>query len=161
MLIFGAGEICMRKAFGFIVALVLLLGVIGLIILGIHAKDRYDKAEAMPRAQANWKVVRAQVASRIENGQYPLELGAVWTTHAGRICGLVNGGSAFGGLTGMMPFYQEGDRVRFKIETDPLTWAGGWRECNNDMWLELNQGSYETGYCATRRGQSRCKTVGG
>jgi len=151
----------MRRAFGFIVALVLLLGVIGLIILGIDAKDGYDKQQAMPRAQAQWKLVRAQVAGRVENGQYPLELGAVWMTHSGRICGLVNGGSAFGGLTGMTPFYQDGRTLRFKIETDALTWADGWRDCNNDMWLELNRGSYEVGYCATRRGQSRCRTVEG
>jgi hypothetical protein len=151
----------MRRAFGFIVALVLLLGVTGLIILGIHAKDGRDKAEAMQQAQAQWKLVRAQVASRIDNGQYPLEFGAVWMTHAGRICGLVNGGSAFGGLTSMTPFYQDGHTVRYRIETDALDWADGWRDCNNDMWLELNHGSYEVGYCATRRGQARCKDAGG
>ena len=151
----------MRKAFGFVVALVLVIGIIGIIVAGFHAKDRYDRDQARPAAMEHWQAVKAMVAKRVVNGQYPLELGAVWTTHSGRICGLVNGGSAFGGLTGMMPFFQDGDTVRFKIETDQQTFADGWRECNNDMWLELEHGSYETGFCATKRGATRCKTVEG
>lgn len=151
----------MRKAFGFVVALVLVTGIIGVIIFGFQAKDSHDRDQARPMAMAQWRAVKAKVGARVVNGQYPLELGAVWMTHSHRICGLVNGGSAFGGLTGMMPFYQDGDRVRFKIETDQQTFADGWRDCNDDMWLELVPGSYETGFCATKRGQTRCKTVEG
>jgi hypothetical protein len=150
----------MRKSFGFVVALVIVLVVVGLTVAGVRAKDAYDKAQAAPQAQAHWRVVKAQVARRIANGQYPLELGAVWATHRGRICGLVNGGSAFGGLTGMMPFFQDGPGVRYKLDTDQQTFADGWRECNDDIWLELERGSYEVGYCATRKGQSRCHLVG-
>lgn len=150
----------MRKIFRPLAAFALLALIVATLYGGYRAKDAYDRAGARPQAMARWAVVKAKVARRVEDGQYPLELGAVWMTHGGRICGLVNGGSAFGGLTGMMPFYQDGDRVRFKIETDQLTFADGWRECNDDLWLELQPGSYETGYCATRRGASRCHEEG-
>lgn len=150
----------MRGAMGFVVSLAIIVAVGAVIFFGLRAKDSYDKAQVAPQARAHWRVVKAEVARRVVNGQYPLELGAVWQTHRGRVCGLVNGGSAFGGLTGMMPFYQDASGLHFKIETDQQTFADGWRDCNDDLWFELEQGSYEVGYCATKRGASRCHTEG-
>lgn len=142
------------------VALAALLLVGGAVWGGVWAKDQLDRRAVQAKAEARWRAVRPRVAARI-GGQQPLELGAVWMTHKGRICGLVNGGSSFGGLTGMTPFLEEGGRVLFRITTmDENVWAPAWRECVGDAWLTLHQGSMQTGYCATKAGQTRCKTYG-
>ena len=143
----------------YLVSLALLLLVASAIAGGVWAKDQLDRRGAAAAAQAKWRIVRAQVASRMD-GQHALEFGAVWMTHRGRICGLVNGGSSFGGLTGMVPFFQDGDLVRYPLTSTHKQWAPGWRECSADTWYMLHQGSTQTGFCATRAGQSRCRTYG-
>jgi len=140
-------------------ALGLVAAIGGAVFGGVWAKDQLDRREASAAAQAKWRVVRGRVAARL-NDQYALEFGAVWMTHAGRVCGLVNGGSSFGGLTGMTPFFADGDRVRFPVTSTHKEWAPGWGECIADAWYELEKGSLQTGYCATRAGRTRCKVYG-
>ena len=149
----------MRKAPNYLVGFAVLSLLVGAVVGGFWIKDRFERQAAEPAARKSWTEARAMIDARMDE-QFPLEFGAVWATHSGRVCGLVNGGSSFGGLTGMIPFYREGDAVRYSLSTDQKRFAQGWRECLGDTWLELEEGSYATGFCATRRGQTRCKLVG-
>lgn len=150
----------MRKGPNYVLGFAVVCGLAAAVMGGFWLKDRLERRAAEGAARTAWAETRAMVDARL-NDDFPLELGAVWATHSGRICGLVNGGSSFGGLTGMIPFYREGDRVLYSINTPQPAFSPGWRECMGDAWLELHPGSYATGFCATRRGATRCKTVGG
>jgi hypothetical protein len=118
-----------------------------------------EVAAGRPRAEAKWRVVRAMLVWRLDQ-RNPLEFGAVWSTRAGVICGLVNGWGSFGGLTGMTRFIAAGDTPAF-VEDAPNAEAAKrfdtqWTTCRADPWIVLRGGSAETGFCATRVGQQRC-----
>lgn len=107
---------------------------------------------------ANWETAKSDLASRLH--QQNLELGAVWSSRDGRICGLVNGWGSFGGLTGMVRFYTEGDKFVFSVNP-PSDFYTTWRACQADQWQKLHEGSLEPGYCATRLGRRRCSEIYG
>lgn len=103
-------------------------------------------------AQA-WPAAKQRLAATLR--QERLELGAVWMTRSGRICGLVNGWGSFGGLTGMTRFYSVGERFAFSIEP-PGDFYLNWSQCRGDHWQVLHAGSEEPGFCATKLGRRRC-----
>lgn len=113
---------------------------------------------ARKAAIERWQVQRVRLAQTLD--QERLELGAVWSTRDGRVCGLVNGWGSFGGLTGMTRFYTEGDRFVFSARTregfHPI-----WQDCQADRWQQLHNGTEERGFCGTRLGQERCATEEG
>jgi hypothetical protein len=94
-------------------------------------------AAARPRARAAWNLLRANLTTRLHQVR-PLDLGAVWSTRTGQICGLVNGRGSFGGLTGMVRFYS--------VQHTPV-------------FHQLHAGTEETGFCGTELGKRRCYTV--
>jgi len=118
-----------------------------------------EVAAGRPLAEAKWRVVRAMLVWRLDQ-RNPLEFGAVWSTRTGVICGLVNGWSSFGGLTGMTRFIAVGDTPTF-IDDAPNAEAAKrfntqWVTCRFDPWIVLRSGSAETGFCVTRLGRQRC-----
>jgi hypothetical protein len=122
-----------------------------------------EVAAGRPRAEAKWRVVRAMLVGRLDQ-RAPLELGAVWSTRTGVICGLVNGWGSFGGLTGMTRFIAVGDTPAF-VDDAPNAEAAKqfntqWVTCRFDPWIVLRGGSAETGFCATRAGQQHCVEAG-
>jgi hypothetical protein len=118
-----------------------------------------EVAAGRPRAEAKWRIVRAMLVGRLDQ-RSPLEFGAVWATRTGVVCGLVNGWSSFGGLTGMTRFIAVTDTPAF-IYDAPSDEAAKrfnlqWVTCRSDPWIVLRDGSPETGFCATRMGQRLC-----
>jgi hypothetical protein len=136
------------------------LVLVGAALVGGAAYDNLRRDQVRPGILRSWKTARRVVAGRLRQPE-PLEFGAVWATHSGLICGVVNGWGSFGGLTGMTPFVVTGDRAIFLMDVDPTVFAPYWRQCIADRWITVLPGSMETGFCATRRGQSRCVTVTG
>ena len=106
----------------------------------------------------NWATTRPHLAATLR--QRNLELGAVWSTRDGRICGLVNGWGSFGGLTGMVRFYTEGDTFAFSVDP-PSDFYTTWRVCQADQWQMLHKASEEPGFCATKLGRRRCSEIYG
>jgi hypothetical protein len=139
-------------------ALVLVLGVIP-IGLGMYGLDRMRHAAAKSSAFAAWRRAQPAIAARLAQPMAP-EYGAVWSTHKGRICGLVNGWGSFGGLAGMTDFYVWKGKPTFKPDVPPEAFARAWGECGEDTWIELVKGSMQPGWCATRQGAKTCKWVG-
>ncbi|MEI9964202.1 MAG: hypothetical protein WDM92_05420 [Caulobacteraceae bacterium] len=88
-------------------AIVVVLVVVAVGLAGWFVKDKLDHGPATARARRDWTAARTVVAARLKQDE-PLEFGAVWATHAGVICGLVNGKASFGGLTGMTPVLHPG-----------------------------------------------------
>ena len=113
-------------------------------------------------ARVRWAEVKPRLVTRLHQ-RNPLELGLVWTTRGGRVCGLVNGWGSFGGLTGMTRFYTQGDAPVFKQDGDGSDGGAGfeneWWACNRDRYAVIHPGSDRTGFCATRLGQTRCYDV--
>jgi hypothetical protein len=122
---------------------------------GFFWKAAADKAAATQSAKARWAELRPFIVTRL-NQPYPIELGAVWSMHGGRICGLVNGKGSFGGLTGMAPFYADGKRPVFGFDEDNTVFNRIWLDCNGDMWIPLVAGATTEGFCGTRAGAARC-----
>ena len=103
----------------------------------------------------------------------PVELGQVWITHTGRICGLVNGGGAFTGHPGMTPFYSDGNtphffdgvspfhsdgaEVHFALDSQTDQFEGQWIACNQDVWAVLAAGPATEGPCGTRAAAPNCR----
>ncbi len=58
----------------------------------------------------------------------------------------------------MTPFVVYRNRAIFRLDIGPLAFSPYWRLCMTDQWITILEGSMATGYCATRRGQSRCVT---
>ncbi len=112
-------------------------------------QDRLARRAAIDR----WRVQEPQLAQAL--GQGRPELGAVWSTRGGRVCGLVNGWGSFGGLTGMTRFYTEDEGFVFSARTregfNPI-----WQDCQADRWQQLHKGTEERGFCGTRLGRKRC-----
>jgi len=138
----------------FVGALVLLAA----LMTGGGVYDQIHREAVRPQMVRSWAHAR-QVLVRRLNQQDPLELGAVWATHKGMICGLVNGRHSFSGLAGMTPFAVDGDQAVFALDQTGLAFAPYWRECATDQWIVLVQGSMQAGGCATKLGQARCVTV--
>ena len=141
----------------------LFVGGVALLALGLGGAAVYDQVRleiARPAAIKSWPRARAVLERRLRQGG-PLEFGAVWATHSGLYCGLVNGQHSFSGLAGMTPFAVEGDRAVFSLDQTALDFAAYWRVCMTDKWITVLDGSMEAGGCATKLGQRRCVTVGG
>jgi hypothetical protein len=139
-------------------ALVLVLGVAP-VGLGMYGLDRMHHAAAKASAFAAWRRAQPAIAARLAQPNPP-EYGAVWSTHKGLICGLVNGWGSFGGLAGMTDFYVLNGKPTFKPDVPPEAFARAWGECGEDTWIELVKGSMQPGWCATRQGAKTCKWVG-
>ena len=142
--------------------LILGAAVVALAAIGgavVYLKAGADKAAAKAKAEQQWRSVRQAVMARL-NQPAPIELGAVWAMHGGRICGLVNGKGSFGGLTGMTPFFTESGRVVFSFDQDPSIFGRTWLDCSGDMWVPLAPGTTTEGFCGTRTGAARCHAAG-
>lgn len=140
-----------------VVPIVLILVVVAAAGLTVqhHFTDQAAKVEAQKAARVRFPIIRAAIVKRL-NQPHPIELGAVWAMHSGRICGLVNGEGSFGGLTGMTPFYADGTRVTFALDSDPDLFAGPWVDCSQDMWVVVVGGSTEEGICGVKAHADRC-----
>ena len=122
--------------------------------------DRIHREMVRPAIAGRWDHARKTLSGRLHQQPDPLEFGAVWATHSGMICGLVNGRGSFGGLAGMTPFAVDGDRAVFALDHTALSFAPYWRDCMTDQWIKVLDGSMRAGGCATRLGQQRCVTAG-
>ena len=135
------------------------LALVVAVVVGLTAHhyiaDRAAKVIAEKDGRARFPVIRAAIVKRL-NQPHPIELGAVWAMHSGRICGLVNGEGSFGGLTGMTPFYADGTHVTFALDSDPDVFAGAWVECGQDMWVVVVGGSTEEGICGVKAHAAQC-----
>lgn len=120
--------------------------------------SRVQLARDRPRAQAEWRIVRANLETRLDQ-TLPLELGAVWSTRGGQICGLVNGRGSFGGLTAMTRFYTVDQRPVFHQDTEHVGFQRAWFECQRDQYVMLHDGTMEPGFCGTELGRRRCYNV--
>ena len=115
-------------------------------------------ARYAPLARAEWRIVRANLETRL-NQRNPLELGAVWSTRTGRICGLVNGRGSFGGLTAMARFYTVDQKPVFHHEVEHVAFQKAWFQCRRDQYVMLHAGTIEPGFCGTALGRRRCYKV--
>ena len=127
------------------------------LLVGGHVYDRIRREHVRPLVLRQRAAARQAVIDRLKQRE-PLEFGAVWATHSGLYCGVVNGWGSFGGLTGMTPFVVDGRRAVFALDVGALEFAPYWRACIADQWITVLNGSMQTGWCATRRGQARCVT---
>lgn len=138
-------------------ALVLALVGVGVFLIDIRRIERSnadmrpptvaERAAAAPAAAARWRTVERDLEARLRQGR-PLELGAVWSTHDGVICGTVNERHSFGFVSGMLPFYATGRDIVFGDGNQPF--RERWFNCRRDHWVDLQAGSDETGVCAAR-----------
>jgi hypothetical protein len=117
--------------------------------------DRLPAAQVMGRVR--WAQVKPRLIDRL-NQPHALELGRVWATREGRVCGLVHGWGSFGGLTGMTRFYTVGDQPVFK-QDHRGDFENEWWACKRDRYVIIREGSEETGFCPTRLGRERCYDV--
>ena len=109
-------------------------------------------AAATPKAQADWRLVYAQLYRRLDHRSFETgpELGKVWATRDGRICGYVNKREA--AVDNMMPFFTVGLRPVLRSD-DPRRYFRDWLSCIGNHWVELHAGSEESGTCASRHGR--------
>ena len=113
-----------------------------------------QSALARPAALRHWRLVAARLAGRLPPEQPPpLEIGAVWATRAGEICGFVNRWNTGVGI--MTPFYTVRLRPIFKPENE-RQYIDVWSKCRFDQWVVLHRGGYAVGACATRDGRAHC-----
>jgi len=132
--------------------------VVSLVLAGggfLYWKAGVDRAAATVRARQQWTQIRQTLVERLHQTA-PIELGAVWAMHSGRICGLVNGKSSFGGLTGMTPFFTNGPQVVFGFDVGAGKFDQPWLDCSGDSWIPLVAGTTTEGYCGTRAGAAHC-----
>jgi len=115
-------------------------------------------AEARPAAEAEWRLVQAHLDARL-NQTLPLELGAVWFTRAGQVCGLVNGRGSFGGLSSMVRFYTVDRRPVFHQDVEHVAFQKAWFECRRDRFVPLHAGTDDPGFCGSEAGRRHCYTV--
>jgi hypothetical protein len=138
-----------------VVILVALAAGAGALVWWKMQEDSAAKAVAAVQAKARFVAVKAAMERRL-NQPHPIQLGAVWVTHTGRICGLVYGEGSFSGMTGMTPFYTDGGKVRFALDETPNKFDPGWVGCGEDMWVQIVPGSTEEGICGVPKFASRC-----
>jgi hypothetical protein len=105
-------------------------------------------AAAAPGARADWAVVYARLSARLTDP--PPEVGEVWASRSGRICGFVNDRES--AVDGMRRFYTVGLRPLLQSDNGKL-YRSVWVGCINSRWVELHAGSEKTGFCATTRGR--------
>jgi hypothetical protein len=115
-------------------------------------------ARYRPLAQVEWRIARANLEARL-NQRNPLELGAVWSTRTGQICGLVNGRGSFGGLSSMVRFYTVAQRPVFHQDVEHVLFQKAWFECRRDQYVMLHAGTMEPGFCGSELGKRRCYNV--
>jgi hypothetical protein len=115
-------------------------------------------ARYRPLAQTEWRIVRANLEARLKQ-RNPLELGAVWSTRTGQICGLVNGRGSFGGLASMTRFYTVDQQPVFHRDVEHVLFQRQWFECVRDQYVVLHPGSMEPGFCSSELGKRRCFNV--
>jgi hypothetical protein len=119
-----------------------------------------ELAQARPAAEAEWARVQANLDTRL-NQTLPLELGAVWATRAGQVCGLVNGRGSFGGLTSMTRFYTVNRQPVFHQDVEHVAFQKAWFECRRDQYVMLHAGTQEPGFCGSAAGKRHCYPVKG
>jgi hypothetical protein len=117
-----------------------------------------QRARFEPIARGEWRQVRVHLEARL-NQRNPLELGAVWATRTGQVCGLVNGRGSFGGLTAMARFYTVDQRPVFHRDVEHVAFQKAWFECRRDQYVMLHEGTMEPGFCGTELGKRRCYLV--
>ena len=115
-------------------------------------------ARYRPLAQTEWRIARANLDARLDQ-TLPLELGAVWSTRAGRICGLVNGRGSFGGLSSMVRFYTVDQKPVFHRDVEHIAFQKAWFECRRDQYVILHAGTMEPGFCGSEAGRRHCYNV--
>jgi len=123
-----------------------------------RAPTPVQRARYAPIARAEWRQVRANLEARL-NQTLPLELGAVWATRSGQVCGLVNGRGSFGGLAAMSRFYTVDQRPVFHQDVEHVAFQTAWFECRRDPYVMLHEGTTEPGFCGTELGKRRCYAV--
>lgn len=154
-----------------IMSVVVVVGIVGGMAVWIVDLVKFERENAVfapaspeelqaesPRARANWGLVRSHLETRL-NQTRPLDLGAVWATRSGQICGLVNGRGSFGGLTGMVRFYTVSQTPVFHHDVEHLQFQHAWFQCQRDRRIALHHGADEPGFCGTELGKRRCYTV--
>ena len=110
-----------------------------------------EVAASTPAARAHWARTYARLQRRLDAWQpRPPELGAVWSTRTGQICGLVDQWHT--GLDYMTRFYTLGDRILFK-DDDLRLYMREWSRCVVDPWVVLHPGSLDEGLCQSRTGR--------
>lgn len=135
----------------------LLLAILALIVGVGSAYDHWRAAGARREARAAWELTLPALAARLRQAR-PLNLGGVWATHAGVICGTVEGRHSFTGTVGMTPFYAVAGRPAvFQAESTFESFTPVWRDCLGDHWIALHGGSQKAGWCATDVGRRRCR----
>jgi hypothetical protein len=106
---------------------------------------------ATPGARAHWRRVYSLLQQRLEPWQpRPPELGAVWSTRTGQICGLID--KWWTGVDHMTRFYTVGDRL-FLRDDDLRLYVRNWSACMMDPWIVLHGGSEDEGLCASAAGR--------
>lgn len=159
------------SAIALAISTIAVLGALGAMVLTGVDLARFERANAdlpppsreqatryAPLAQTQWRIVHANLEARLQQAS-PLELGAVWSTRTGRICGLVNGRGSFGGLTAMARFYTVDQQPVFHRDIDHQSFQHEWFQCRRDPYVMLNQGTMEPGFCGTELGRRRCYAV--
>ena len=66
--------------------------------------------------------------------------------------------SGFAAATKQWVFYTDGDGPVFPYD-DKGAFREVWHQCDRDRWAVIREGSDETGFCATKFGQPRCRVV--
>ena len=128
-----------------------------IVLLPSPRPSRTQLAAATPPAWAKWRIVYARLYRRLP--QPPPELGEVWTTRSGRICGLVN--SKDTAVNAMTRFYSVGLDPVLRTD-DPRRYFHLWMDCADTPWVILHQGTEQEGWCAsalfraTRFGRGMC-----
>ena len=112
---------------------------------------RAEVAAATPGARAHWRGVYNLLQQRLEPWQpRPPELGAVWSTRTGQICGLID--KWWTGVDHKTRFYTVGDRLFLRDDDLPL-YVRNWSACMMDPWVVLHGGSEDEGLCASAAGR--------
>jgi hypothetical protein len=110
-----------------------------------------EAAQARPAAEAHWRLVYLEIQESQEPWQPRRpELGAVWSTRTGDICGLVDRWRT--GLDYMTRFYTLGDQLHFR-DDDLRLYVRSWSKCMMDPWVVLHSGSDDEGLCASAAGR--------
>jgi len=109
-----------------------------------------QSAASRPLAMRRWQVVKRRLQARFSDK--PLELGEVWATRTGRICGVANERKT--NTDDMERFYTTSDLKPHMQDDDAYAFMGVWKVCLDDRWVELHAGSEQTGLCASARGRS-------
>ena len=146
-----------------VVAILWMVLILGLIIqqkvnaLPPRPPTPTERAASTPTARAHWRRTYGALQRGLMAWQpRPPELGAVWSTRTGQICGLVDQWHT--GVDYMTRFYTVGDRVFFK-DDDLRGYMHQWSRCIDDPWVVLHPGSVDEGLCASRTGRQVWATL--